>query len=223
MKLFLQALALCGACSLLAQNFEGGPPPGGQGGSFGPMQQPETKLVPQFDKDGNKRLDATERKAAREFIQGERAAGRGRRGPGAFNRRGEEQEPPQPGPKVSPTEVRSYPDAPLYASNVVRTFFLEFDNADWEKELSDFNNTDVEVPAKLMVDGKTYRDVGVHFRGASSYFTVSEGRKRSLNLSLDFDHDKQNIGGYRTLNLLNSHEDPTRAGKCRAARTVRGT
>ena len=31
----------------------------------------------------------------------------------------------------------------------------------------DFHGTDVEVPAKLIVDGKTYDDVGVYFRGAS--------------------------------------------------------
>jgi hypothetical protein len=35
----------------------------------------------------------------------------------------------------------------------LRTLFLEFENADWEKELSDFHGTDVEVPAKLIVDG----------------------------------------------------------------------
>ena len=52
-------------------------------------------------------------------------------------------------------DAKAFPDASLYASNIVRTFFLEFENSDWEKELSDFNNTDVEVPAKLTVDGKT--------------------------------------------------------------------
>ena len=35
------------------------------------------------------------------------------------------------------------------------------------------------------------------------------GHKRSLNLSLDWGHDEQNFGGYRTFNLLNAHEDPT--------------
>lgn len=98
---------------------------------------------------------------------------------------------------------------PFYDEGTVRTLFFEFENTDWEKELADFNNTDVEVPAKLTVDGKTYEGVGVHFRGASSYFTVGEGRKRSLNVSLDFTHKDQNVGGYRTLNLLNSHEDPS--------------
>ena len=108
---------------------------------------------------------------------------------------------------MAPSDVKSFPDATLYDPQVVRTLFLNFDAADWEKELSDFNNTDVEVPARLTVDGKTYSDVGVPFRGASSYFTVGEGHKRSLNLSLDFANMGQNLYGYRTLNLLNSHTD----------------
>ncbi len=129
-------------------------------------------------------------------------------GPG-FRGRNENREPPRPGPKLSPAEVESFPEATLYAMKTLRTFFLEFENADWEKELADFHGTDVEVPAKLVVDGKTYPDVGVHFRGMSSFMMVGEGRKRSLNLSLDFVNEEQRIGGYRTLNLLNSHEDPT--------------
>jgi hypothetical protein len=188
-----------------------GPPPFGPGGpgprGMGGVQE-DVKLVKQFDKDGNKRLDAAERKAAREFLEKEKAEGRGRRGPG-FRGRRENQEPPQPGPKLSPADVKSFPDAPLYDMQTLRTLFLEFENADWEKELADFYNTDVEVQAKLAVDGRNYPDIGVHFRGASSFFTVAEGHKRSLNLSLDFAHEDQQLGGYRTLNLLNSHTDPT--------------
>ena len=193
-----------------------GPPPFGPGGPGG-MQQ-ETKLLKQFDKDGDSRLNAAERKAAREFLQKEIASGRGprgfggrggRRGPGGFGGRGENQEPAKPGPKVSPSEVKSFSGEPLYDPLTLRTFFLEFEDADWEKELAEFKNTDVEVPAKLIVDGKTYPDVGVHMRGMSSFMGVSEGRKRSLNVSLDFVHKDQNIGGFRTLNLLNSHEDPS--------------
>src|SRR5207247_8440330 len=159
--------------------------------------------------------NAVERKAAFEFLQKEIASGRGRRGfggrggPGSFGSRGENQEPAKPGPKVSPSEVKPFSGEPLYDPLTLRTFFLEFDDADWEKELAEFKNTDVEVPAKLIVDGKTYADVGVHMRGMSSFMGVGEGRKRSLNVSLDFVHKDQNIGGYRTLNLLNSHEDPS--------------
>jgi spore coat protein CotH len=90
---------------------------------------------------------------------------------------------------------------------VLRTIFLEFEHADWEDELADFYRSDVEVPAKLIVDGKEYPGVGVHFRGASSYFAVGKGYKRSLNVSLDFTDPKQDLYGYKTLNLLNAHGD----------------
>ena len=55
-----------------------------------------------------------------------------------------------------------------------------------------------------------YKDVGVHFRGASSFI---DGARRAASArstsSLDFAHEKQAVGGYRTLNLLNAHGDPT--------------
>ena len=60
------------------------------------------------------------------------------------------------------------------------------------------------------MDGKTYRDVGVHFRGNSSFSMVPEGRKHSLNLSRSTSSTtNQKLGGYRTLNLLNANQDPT--------------
>ena len=70
-------------------------------------------------------------------------------------------------------------------------------------------HTDVDVPATLTVDGKTYRDVGVHFRGNTSYMAAGAGQKKSLSLSLDFRHKEQRLLGYRSLNLMNSNQDPT--------------
>jgi hypothetical protein len=179
-------------------------PPGGP-----PFMNQELPLLRKFDGNSDGWLSANERKAAREYLQKERTEGRGgRMGRGPGSRR-ENQLPPEPGQKVSPSDVKNYADAPFYAPDVVRTLFIQFENSDWEKELSVFHNTDVEVPAKLTVDGNTYKDVGVHFRGMSSYMGVSEGRKRSLNLRVDYVHKDQEIGGYRTLNLLNGHEDPS--------------
>ena len=34
----------------------------------------------------------------------------------------------------------------LYDPTTLRTIFLQFENTEWERELADFNNTDVEVP-----------------------------------------------------------------------------
>lgn len=176
--------------------------PGGPGG--GPMgpTMGEVKIVARFDKDGDKVLNATERAAAREFVranpQPRRGGPRGGRGP---------QTPPSPGVPLTPADVKSYGSESLYDPTTLRTLFLQFEETDWEKEMEEFHKTDVDVPATLSVDGKTYREVGVHFRGASSYSMVATGQKRSLNISLDHAHEKQTLLGFRTLNLLNSHED----------------
>lgn len=128
--------------------------------------------------------------------------------PGGFGKG--KNEPGKPGPKVSPADVKSYPDAGFYDTTVLRTIFLEFDNKnDWEAELADFYHSDVDVPATAIVDGKKYPDVGVHFRGNSSYFTVPAGSKRSIHLSFDYVNGKQRLYGYKSTNLLNAHDDPT--------------
>ena len=170
------------------------------------------KLVAQFDKNGDHRLNVDERKAARESLKNEPRGGGfsefGPRGRGPFPGFGGD-EPGKPGPKVAVTDVSPVVAIPLYEPTVLRTIFLEFENPDWETELEDFHGTDVEVPATLTVDGKKYLGVGIHFRGMSSYGMVRAGSKRSFNVALDFTDEKQRLYGYKTLNLLNGHEDPS--------------
>lgn len=180
-------------------------PPMMFGGPGGPMGGGNRALLKKFDKDGDGRLNDEERAEARK----EAASGGGGRmgGPRGMGRGN--QEPPAAGKSLKPSEVKNYPDKELYDVSVLRTLFLTFDNKDWEKELEAFNNTDVEVPATLEVDGKTYAGVGVHFRGMSSYGMVPTGFKRSLNVGMDFTKDDQRLYGYKTLNLLNAHEDPS--------------
>ena len=179
----------------------------GKGGFGGPGGQ-ERKLVAEFDKNKDGWLNAEERKPAREAAK---SGGGGRKGgfgggKGGFGKGGESG---KPGPKVAPADVKTYPDAKLYDPAVLRTIFLDFENSDWEAEVQDFHGTDVDVPATATVDGKKYPNVGVHFRGMSSYMMVPAGSKRSLNLSFDMADDKQRLYGYKTLNLLNAHEDPS--------------
>lgn len=178
------------------------------GAQPGMMMGQERKLVAQFDRDGDKRLNLAERQTAREWLasQPQMGPGGGRRG-GPFG--GGFAEPPAAGPKLTPADVKKYGAEPLYDAATIRTLFLQFESAEWEKELAAFNNTDVEVPATVTVDGRVYPEVGVHYRGASSYFMVPEGRKKSLNLSFDFVKKDQRLGGHRTLNLLNGNGDPS--------------
>lgn len=198
---FAVAAIACAALSSAAQIRFGGP---------GVRQ--ELKVVKQFDKNADGWLNATERKVAREYVAKHGSSGRGlgrRGGPFGGFEPGGNAGAAEKGQSMAAADVKTYPDAGFYDESVLRTLFITFEEADWERELDDFHGTDVDVPATLVADGKTFQDVGIHFRGMSSYSGVPEGRKRSLNLSVAMAHEAQNVGGYRTLNLLNSHEDPT--------------
>lgn len=181
---------------------------------FGPMAQ-ERKLLKSHDADKNGWLNREERAAARESLKKEPNAGGPAGGfgppggPGGFpfgNRGGE---PPKPGKHISQGEVTPLGNESLYDESILRTVFLDFEEQDWEKELEEFHGSDVDVAATLTVDGKRYEGVGVHFRGMSSYGMVSSGYKRSLNVTMDLVHSDQRLLGYKSLNLLNSHEDPS--------------
>jgi len=181
----------------------GGGPGGGPGGPGGSQDRP---IVAQFDVDKDGRLNTAERKAALEFLS--QSGGGGGRGGFGGGRGGGSRPPFSEGSHLTPADVKNFPSAPVYDAGTLRTFFIELENPQWEAELVAFNNTDVDVPARVVVDGKAYRDVGIHFRGNSS-FGVGNGYKRSLNLAFDFADEDQAIGGYRTLNFLNANDDPT--------------
>jgi hypothetical protein len=162
-------------------------------------------IVERFDTDGDGVLNREERDAARRAI-GSGAGGFG----GGRGFRGQSGRPPAPGPRVTPADVRPpYPTTPLYDQATLRTIFLTFEHDDWEEEMEAFYNTDVQIPVTMVVDGRTYRDVGVRFRGASSFRFAPAGYKRPLRLKTDLVHDGQDLHGYRTLNLLNGANDAT--------------
>lgn len=180
--------------------------PRGPGGP-GRMSREDLALVDEFDQDDNGWLNQEERRAARASAEERRAQG-GRRGPwGRRGGRSEDAAPVEAGRRIRPDDVQHYPSAELYDNTVLRTVFLEFESDDWEQELEAFKDTDVETPATVTVDGEVYPNVGVHFRGQSSYGMVPRGKKRSLNLSFDFLDEDQRLYGYKTLNLLNNAGD----------------
>ncbi|MCS5626697.1 MAG: CotH kinase family protein [Planctomycetes bacterium] len=186
----------------------GQPPGGAAGGRGGGPGRQDLEVVAQFDKDGDGKINDEERARARVYVKEQGSRGRSRRGrrPGGG---GEPRDRDQGAPeKLSPADVKNYPGKSLYDTSVLRTIFIEFSGADWETELADFYRTDVEMPIDMTVDGKTYEGVGIQFRGNSSFFGVSAGQKRSFNIRMEYgSHD--GLYGYKTLNLLNSHADPS--------------
>jgi hypothetical protein len=177
----------------------------GRGRGGPPVQGAEEDfpLVAKFDRNADKRLDHAERTAAREYLSAHPELRRPLPRPRITSTG-------RPGAAVEPDNVKHYAETvSLYDADTVRTLFLEFERPDWEQELAAFYHTDVEIPATLVVDGKRYRDVGVSFRGNNSFTAVPDGLKRPLTLKLDFVHGDQHLLGYRTLQLLNSNQDPT--------------
>ncbi len=185
-----------------------------QGGS---AQERTRKVLEQFDRDADGRLNSEERLAAREWLKanprntGPGRGGRGGRGGGGRGAGQGEPEEAVAGKAlmIAKDEVAFYPEQELYDNSVLRTIFIDFQNPEWMAELDDFYRTDVEVPATLTLDGQTYEGVGVGFRGNSSYFTLGDKKKKSMNISIDALVDGQRLQGYKTINLLNCHADPS--------------
>ena len=179
----------------------GGSERGRRGGRRGPRRA--EKIVSRFDTDKDGQLNDAERETARKYIHESRG----------------EAGAPRPSGYTSPNttheddlkaSLAAQPngDPDLYDANTLRTLYLRFHDTDWYEQLGDFYRTDVDVPADLTVDGKVYQSVGIRFRGSSSYFTV-QNEKKSFNIAVDYGDDRQRLYGYKTLNLLNGHSDPS--------------
>jgi hypothetical protein len=170
---------------------------GGQGG----RGQPKLKITSRFDENNDGRLNDAERQAARghaRSIRGRQTASQLRSIKSDFGQ-----------DLLESAASAPLENTDLYDEGTLRTLYLRFPNEDWFSELSDFYHTDVEVPADLIVDGNVYASVGVRFRGNSSYFTISGALKKSFTVSIDHEDPDQRLYGYRTLDLLNSHADPS--------------
>ncbi|MDE0935123.1 MAG: CotH kinase family protein, partial [Mariniblastus sp.] len=179
-----------------------GPGPGM--GPGGPGGMPQRDLIGEFDVDKNNRLEGEELKLALESVADQPPQ---RRGPKRRPRGRETVKPSQPGREISKESVVNFPNLPLYDATILRTVFIDIESDQWEKDMASLKDYGVDIEATVTVDQQAYEKVGLRFRGNSSFFSLGNGQKRSLNLTFDWADKKQNLYGYRTLNLLNSHSD----------------
>lgn len=95
----------------------------------------------------------------------------------------------------------------LYNIDTLRTFQFTFASSSWYTQCQSGRSTGINIKANLLVDGTLYKDVGVRFRGASSYYGA--GYKKSINVTMDAFVPDQELMGYDSLNLSNGYNDPT--------------
>ncbi|HND55311.1 MAG TPA: CotH kinase family protein, partial [Pirellulaceae bacterium] len=67
------------------------------------------------------------------------------------------------------------------------------------------------VHAALEIDGKSYADVGVRYKGNGTYLMSMRSAKRSLKIDFDRFDEKQSFRGAKKLNLNGGPMDPTKA------------
>jgi hypothetical protein len=96
----------------------------------------------------------------------------------------------------------------FYDETILRTLTLDFEQADWWSQLEANYQAKENILATLTVDEQVYNDVGIRFRGNTSYQRV-DSEKKPFNIEIDYTHDDQRLMGYKTLNLINCNGDPT--------------
>lgn len=95
----------------------------------------------------------------------------------------------------------------LYDESTLRIFELWFDQTNYWQQLTTNYSTKTDLPATLIVEGDTFPNVGVRFKGQTSYSMAQNSQKKSFNITLDYADPEQNLMGYETINLNNAFED----------------
>ncbi|MDQ8192198.1 CotH kinase family protein [Roseibacillus persicicus] len=103
--------------------------------------------------------------------------------------------------------------AAFFDDSYVHDLYITFDNSNWQSVLATSHANDAEDPyfeADFSADGVTIENVGVRFKGNSSFNTSSI--KNSLKIDFD-EFDLTETGptffGMKKLNLNNNYNDPT--------------
>lgn len=99
------------------------------------------------------------------------------------------------------------PSEGLYDESQIRTFHLWFSQTNYWQQLASNYQSGTDLPALLVVDGDTFPNVGVRFKGQTSYSMTQNSQKKSFNITVDYSDPDQDVMGYETLNLNNCFQD----------------
>lgn len=101
----------------------------------------------------------------------------------------------------------------LYDRTLLRTMSLTFTQSNWQALLAGARTYETNVPCSLLTldNGATLTNVGVRYRGNTSYTGMggSAPAKKSINLEIDYGYTNADLMGYDTANLNNAYQDET--------------
>ena len=106
-------------------------------------------------------------------------------------------------------------NAPFFGPTTVHEIELTLSQAEWDSMTPSrgqgggpMNLEYPEIKSSVTIDGKSY-EVGLRFKGNSSYMSSSRGFKRPFKIDLNQYVKTQSIGGQTKLNLNNNFSDRT--------------
>lgn len=96
----------------------------------------------------------------------------------------------------------------FYNESKLRQIYLEFSDANYWTLLENYYDTENYVEATLIYKDDTLHQVGVQFKGNTSYTRLeADDEKMSFSIKTDYLIEDQDIDGYSNLNLNNAYED----------------
>lgn len=102
------------------------------------------------------------------------------------------------------------PTTGFYDRNTFHTIELWFDEPNYWSLLTANYQSGTDLGALMIVDGDTLAsEVGVRFKGQTSFQQIQNSQKKSFNITIDFADPDQDLAGYNTLNLNNCFQDPS--------------
>lgn len=102
----------------------------------------------------------------------------------------------------------------FYKPGAIAEIRLYFNEKDWDSRLDSLKQMgkDDRLQADAVINGTRYKDVGVRYKGNSSYFSVrkSGSGKLPFNIKIDYTVKGQALpGGVTTIKLANAFRDPS--------------
>ncbi|HAQ38752.1 MAG TPA: hypothetical protein DCX89_09620 [Saprospirales bacterium] len=97
----------------------------------------------------------------------------------------------------------------FYDKNTIKNVYLNFSQSNYWNLLTSNYNSETNLEASMVYDGVTYPQVGVRFRGNTSYMMTGNSQKKSFAVETDFVNEDQTVLGYKNLKFNNAHDDAT--------------
>lgn len=102
----------------------------------------------------------------------------------------------------------------LYALEKLITIDISIPDEHWKTKLTTYkeNHEKKRVPGEVKINGVAFKNIGIRFKGNSSFFApiAAGSSKLPLNLKLTFEDKKQlTPEGYQTIKLSNIFRDPS--------------